>query len=252
MTDVCSDEAVFLYNQYSTHWDALAHRGMMFDANGDGVDEPVFYNGFSIVDSNTKQGTQGSLGATALSIDRLAETCVQGRGVMIDLHHHFGYERVLVDHAKLMRVLELDNVEVEAGDVICLHTGFSQLIVESQRKPDASIRNTCPVLDGWDPAMLGWIDRSGIAAIAADNIAVEAPYRPYADAGAGRRGPRGPALPLHEHCLVKLGIHLGEFWYLTELAAWLRKHQRSRFLLTAPPLRLPGAVGAPVSPVATV
>ena len=30
-----------------------------------------------------------------------------------------------------------------------------------------------------------------------------------------------------------------------ELARWLREHKRSRFLLTAPPLRLPGAVGSP-------
>lgn len=29
-------------------------------------------------------------------------------------------------------------------------------------------------------------------------------------------------------------------------------HQRYRFLLTAPPLRLPGAVGSPVNPIATV
>jgi kynurenine formamidase len=32
----------------------------------------------------------------------------------------------------------------------------------------------------------------------------------------------------------------------------LRKHKRSRFLLTAPPLRMPGAAGSPVTPVATV
>ena len=59
-------------------------------------------------------------------------------------------------------------------------------------------------------------------------------------------------LPLHEHCLFKLGIHLGELWYFDELNAWLTEHHRSRFLLTAPPLRLPGAVGSPVTPVATV
>ena len=35
-------------------------------------------------------------------------------------------------------------------------------------------------------------------------------------------------------------------------ADWLRAHNRSRFLLTAPPLRLPGAVGSPDTPVATV
>lgn len=61
-----------------------------------------------------------------------------------------------------------------------------------------------------------------------------------------------PRLPLHEHCLFKNGIHLGELWYLTELARWLRSQGRSRFLLTAPPLRLPGAVGSPATPIATV
>ena len=37
-----------------------------------------------------------------------------------------------------------------------------------------------------------------------------------------------------------------------ELAAWLRQKRRSAFLLTAPPLRMPGAAGSPVTPVATV
>ena len=60
------------------------------------------------------------------------------------------------------------------------------------------------------------------------------------------------ALPLHEHCLFKLGVHLGELWHLTPLARWLRAHGRYRFLLTGPPLRLPGAVGSPATPVATV
>jgi hypothetical protein len=41
-------------------------------------------------------------------------------------------------------------------------------------------------------------------------------------------------------------------WHLTPLADWLRANKRNRFLLTAPPLRLPGAVGSPATPVATV
>jgi hypothetical protein len=45
---------------------------------------------------------------------------------------------------------------------------------------------------------------------------------------------------------------LGELWFLSELAGWLAENNRSRFLLTAPPLRLPGAVGSPTTPVATV
>ena len=82
-------------------------------------------------------------------------------------------------------------------------------------------------------------------ALIADNYAVEThPALPGDGACA--------TLPLHEHCLFKLGVHLGELWHLTPLANWLRQHQRYRFFLTAPPLRLPGAIGSPASPVATV
>ena len=102
------------------------------------------------------------------------------------------------------------------------------------------------MLDGRDRKLLQWITDSGLAVLIADNYAVEAlPARdPEHDSCA--------SLPLHEHCLFKLGIHLGEIWYLTELANYLREHKRNRFLLTAPPLRLPYAVGSPVTPVATV
>jgi hypothetical protein len=87
--------------------------------------------------------------------------------------------------------------------------------------------------------------QSGIAAIAADNPAVEV---------LPANGCTGccSALPLHEHCLFKLGVLLGELWRLTPLATFLRERRRYRFFLTAPPLRLPGAVGSPVTPVATV
>ena len=91
------------------------------------------------------------------------------------------------------------------------------------------------MLDGFDPALLQWITDSGLAALIADNVAVEARALSHADAY------RGPLLPLHEHCLFKQGIHLGEMWHLTPLADWLGAHGRSRFLLTAPGLRLPGA-----------
>ena len=101
-------------------------------------------------------------------------------------------------------------------------------------------------LDGHDRRLLAWIAESGLAALIADNNAVEE------RAARPAPGYQGALLPLHEHCLFKLGIHLGELWHLTPLADWLRTQSRCRFLLTAPPLRLPGAVGSPVTPVATV
>jgi kynurenine formamidase len=36
------------------------------------------------------------------------------------------------------------------------------------------------------------------------------------------------------------------------LAQWLLQAGRHRFMLTAPPLRLPGATGSPATPIATV
>jgi kynurenine formamidase len=247
-TDVGSDEAIMLYSQYSTHWDGFAHKGSVFDADGDGVGEKVFYNGFQIVDA-AGRGTQGELGAVNMSVAEMAATGVQGRAVLIDLRHHFGDERVAVTLDMLERIMKADAVTVEQGDILCLHTGLGQLIRDADGRLDNSIKTKCAVLDGYDKRLLEWISDTGVAAIAADNLAVER----SSTLGADPRAPhRGPQLPLHEHCLFKLGIHLGELWYLTELAVWLRQNHRSRFLLTAPPLRMPGAAGSPVTPIATV
>jgi kynurenine formamidase len=247
-TDVGSDEAIMLYSQYSTHWDGLAHKGALFDADGDGVAEKVSYNGFQLVDGDGR-GLYGDLGAVALSVSEMATTGVQGRAVMIDLRHHFGDARTDVTWEMFERVMIEDAVTVEEGDIVCIHTGLGQLILDANGRLDNSIKTSCAVLDGYDKRLLEWIADTGIAAIAADNLAVERSSTLGADP---RLGHHGPQLPLHEHCLVKLGINLGELWYLTELAGWLREKQRSRFLLTAPPLRMPGAAGSPVTPVATV
>src|SRR3546814_4707537 len=44
--DVWADDVVTLSLQYSTQWDSLAHVGAQFDADGDGVEEAVYYNGY--------------------------------------------------------------------------------------------------------------------------------------------------------------------------------------------------------------
>ena len=135
---------------------------------------------------------------------------------------------------------------VETGDMVCFHTGFGRKIMEMNRRPDPhALNHSCAALDGRDPRLQQWVMDSGVAALISDNVAVE---RYPSESGSGLR----PLVPLHELCLFKLGIPLGELWWLSELTDYMRAAGRTRFLLTAPPLRLPGAVGSPVTPVATV
>jgi hypothetical protein len=257
MTDVICDDQVLMALQYSTQWDSFAHVGGRFDADGDGKAELVFYNGFrageDIVPASqkTSEGWERFEGseARALGIQLMAEHGAQGRGVMIDLFFHYKRERKAVGYDDLMRILEKDKVVVEKGDMVCLYTGFADLLLEMKKKPDPKLVNeTCSGLNGRDEKLLQWISDSGLAVLMADNYAVELIATALTDPLPRKQ----PWLPLHEHCLFKNGIHLGEMFYLTELARWLREHRRSRFLLTAPPLRLPGAVGSPSTAIATV
>ncbi len=248
------DDVVTLSLQYSTQWDALAHAGAEFDADGDGNEEAVFYNGYrsgtDIVGPRADARGDGSehvCFAHHLGLEHMAFHGVQGRGVLVDLAHHLGHDFRGVDHATLEEIMNADGVVVEPGDILLLHTGFATKVLEWERNPDpAQINQMCTYLDAHDPSMLEWITQSNISALVADNYAVEGMV-------AGPRNPeRHSLLPIHHLCLFRLGVPLGEMWYLHELAAWLREHERSRFLLTAPPLRLPGIVGSPLTPVATV
>ena len=255
-TDVVCDDQVLLTLQYSTQWDSLAHVGQMFDADADGIPEDVFYNGWragtDIAGPLRWRGTQAEANATLpgahrLGVENMAAACVQGRAVMIDLQAHFGRTSRIVGYDDLRHVLDTDRITVEPGDLVCFRTGFARMLLDMGRNPDRDLLfASAAALDGRDDRLLQWITDSGAVALIADNYAVEAhPARPCTEAACA-------SLPLHAHCLFRLGVYLGEMWYLTDLADWLRAHGRSRFLLTAPPLRLPGAVGSPVTPVGTV
>lgn len=254
MKEVVNDDRATLSLQFSTQWDAFCHMGQMFDADGDGPEEITYYNGYRAHEHvcgpfdylKEREGMDGPFGAFALGIERLAETGMQSRGVMIDLFAHVGLEKVPVGYDQLMRIIEADKVEVEPGDVLCFRTGFDRALLAHYSGSGELDPHRCSGLDGFDERLLHWVDQSGAVALVSDNEAVEV------TPDFARENAHGIRVPLHNLCLFKLGIPLGELFLLSDLADWLRAHGRSRFLFTAPPLRLPGAVGSPVTGVGTV
>jgi kynurenine formamidase len=166
--------------------------------------------------------------------------------VLVDLFAIHGHQRMAWGYDHLMAALDRQKAEVRPGDFLVMYTGYDRLLLGMNKQPSMDyLLGNSGGLDGHDDRLLKWIDDSNIVAICSDNVAVEL-FNP-------RIGPKDETgLRLHEHCLFKLGIHLGELWYLKDLAEWLGAHGRSAFLLTAPPLRLPGAVGSPACPIATV
>jgi kynurenine formamidase len=252
--DVWADDVVTLSLQYSTQWDSLAHVGAEFDADGDGVEEAVYYNGYRAgvdlvgpSDDARGDGSGHRSFAHHLGLEHMAFHGVQGRGVLVDLHAHLGDAWQPVNLDTLQSIMRDDGVVVEPGDMLLLHTGYATRILEWDRNPDPrKLFTTGSYLDAHDDALLDWISSSQISALVADNYAVEGLL------GKDKDPSRHSFLPIHHLCLFKLGVPLGEMWFLDELATWLRANHRSRFLLTAPPLRLPGTVGGPVTPIATV
>lgn len=253
-TDVWSDDVVTLWSQYSTQWDALVHQGALFDADGDGEAEPVYYNGFrpgtDIVgpQEDAKGDGSGSLAFSKhLGLENLAVHGMQGRAVLIDIAHHLDHteEYVAVSMSRLREMIDADGVEIRPGDMVLLHTGYANKLVEWDGKPDVSrFDSMYPYLDASDDEVLEWIVDTKMSALVADNVAVEG-------WAAATKEPH-TLLPVHHLCLFKLGVPLGELWYLEKLAAALREEQRTSFLLTAPPLRLPGVAGGPLTPIATL
>src|SRR3954470_12844968 len=222
--DVWADDVVTLAPQYSTQWDSLAHVGAEFDADGDGVEEAVYYNGYRAgvdlvgpQDDARGDGSGHRCFAHHLGLEHMAVHGVQGRGVLVDLAHHLGHEWRGVDRATLEEVMAADGVVVEPGDMLLLHTGYATKVLEwNGTATPRQLFTTGTYLDAHDPTLLDWITESGIAALVADNYAVEGLL------GKDKDPSRHSFLPIHHHCLFKLGIPLGEMWLLGDLAAWLR------------------------------
>jgi kynurenine formamidase len=214
------DLLVQFYLQAGTQWDALAH--VFYDGQ--------LYNGFPASGITSK-------GTNHLGFDKYYDQLVT-RGVLVDVARAQGVDTLpddyVIDSAELDDVLAAQGVGVEGGDIVLVRTGLMAL--HDATGSWAAFNNPCP---GVHYEVAAWCHRHDVAALAADNMAVEA-----------RTGWEGLGIPLHMLALRDMGMPLGEFFYLEALAADCAADGVYEFMLVAPGLRVTGALGSPVTPIA--
>jgi kynurenine formamidase len=218
--------------QGGTQWDGLSH--VRHPEHGN-------YNGVADADIHGGPGTR-------LGIDRWAARAIVGRGVLLDAARHFARvgadfdptEAVEITVDDLEQIAAEQDVTLGAGDVLLLHTGWMRRYLDAS--PDERARLIAwktLTSAGLQPSqeMVEYLWDTHIAAVAADNAGVEA------------MSPN-PQFFLHLHTLPLLGIPLGEFWALHDLAADCAADGRYSFLLVSVPWNVRGAVGSPPQAIA--
>lgn len=215
--------------QASSQWDGLRHvRAREFG----------FFGG---------RGTEGQADDADLGIDKWAEHGIAGRGVLLDADRYFAARGrplparagVPITVADLQGMLAAQQVTLESGDVLLLRTGFADayLTAAPDQRPDWAAKLDCPGLHAGEE-MAEFLWDSGVAAVAADNPAVEViPGDPRAGS-------------LHRRLIPLLGFALGELFRLGPLAADCAQDGRYTCMLTAVPLNVPGGIGSPANAVA--
>jgi kynurenine formamidase len=159
------------------------------------------------------------------------------RGVLLDVPATFGVDRCdggfEIAPADLEATLARQGTELEPGDVALVRSGWGQLWAEGDGY--LGVESGVP---GVGEAGAHWLADQGVAATGADTIAFE------------RLAPAAghTLLPAHRVLLVEHGIPIIETLALEELAA----AGVSQFLFVCTPLRLVGATGSPVRPLAVV
>ena len=153
------------------------------------------------------------------------------RGLLFDLAGHAGVDVLPADFDVTPQLLDSMGIEVRPGDVALLRTGYGSLWRDHRRFLTAGLceQVLCP-----GPAFDGakWFSSRGVFAVGSDTVAFE-------------RMP-SPNMAVHVHLLVESGIHIIECLNLEELA---HDHVRE-FGFVASPMKIEGATGAPVRPLA--
>jgi kynurenine formamidase len=220
-----ADDVVFMPLQASTQWDGLGH---IFDHGN-------AWNGRRAGDVVTSEGD------SVTGIETVAGL-IAGRGVLLDVGRAVGTDGELPDgfaitteHLEATIEAQGESARVGRGDLLLVRTG---------RLARARREGWGDYAGGASPGLsfttADWLHGTEIAGIATDTWGFE--VRPNEFDVAFQ--------PLHQVAIPNIGLFLGEMWDLDALAADCAEDGVWDFFLTAAPLPVTGAVGAPVNPIA--
>lgn len=160
------------------------------------------------------------------------------RGVMLDPPGYRGLDALPagepVGADELRAVADAQGVEVRRWDVVLIRTGYLKYW------PDAEAMEAHKTA-GPDLSAAEWLLERGVVATGTDTETYE--VQPAPDRGS----PANPQ-PVHTKLLIENGIYLLESVYLEELA----RDDVYEFLFVALPLKIRGATGSMVDPLAVV
>ena len=245
--DVWADDVVTLSLQYSTQWDSLAHVGAEFDADGDGVEEAVYYNGYR---AGHRPGRAERRRPRRRQRARVVRQAPRPRAHGVP--RRAGPRRARRPGAPprprlarrrpghaARRSWRPTAWSSSPATCCCCTPASPPRSSSGTSNPDPrEIFTTCSYLDAHDESLLEWIADSQISALVADNYAVEGLL------GKDRDPSRHSFLPIHHLCLFKLGVPLGELWYLArarDLAARARPQPVPAHRSAAAPARASSA-----------
>jgi kynurenine formamidase len=225
-----ADDVIAMPLQCSTQWDGLGH---IFDHG-------QAYNGRRAGDVVT------SLGDSVTGIETVA-SLIAGRGVLLDVGRAVGTDGELPDgfaitaeHLEATIAAQGGSSSVRRGDLVVVRTGQ----LSRARRSIAAGTGWGDYAGGAAPGLsfttADWLHEREIAGIATDTWGFE--VRPNEFDVAFQ--------PLHQVVIPHIGLFVGEMWDLDALAADCAADGVHDFFLTAAPLPVTGAVGAPVNPIA--
>jgi kynurenine formamidase len=214
-----ANEIIVTGGHVGTHIDALAH-----------VSQDGLLHGGVKPDS-----IQSNLGFSELGIETVEP--IVCRGVILDIAALHGVDALEGGYEVSVEDLEKSagrqRVEVMAGDAVLIRTGWSR----HWNNPNAFI-GTDTGTPGPGEAAARWLSEHRVRLTGAETIAFE--VIPPAQGHA--------VLPAHRILLVEAGIHIIEVMDLSRLAA----SDVSEFIFVATPLKLVGATGSPIRPIALI